>query len=161
MVPSMPENAIAETLPARSNGKHPGGRPTKRTPATIARIAEAIANGLPDEYVCALVGIRRETLWSWRNDPEFEEFSNAIKKAEATRLEIRLQRVEAGEAGWQGTAWFLERRYPREFSRPELQVAMNVEHTGTVEHQVTLVAETDLRRMSEIRCEIEAEVMAA
>jgi hypothetical protein len=106
------------TLPPRSNGKHPGGRPTKRTPVLVARIADAIASGLPDEYVAALVGIDRPTLSEWRHD---KEFSDAIKAAEASRLQKRLARIEAGEAGWQGTAWFLERRYPREFSRPELQ----------------------------------------
>jgi hypothetical protein len=106
------------TLPARSNGKHPGGRPTKRTPTLVARIAEAISSGLSDEFVAALVGIDAPTLSEWRHD---REFSEAIKSAEAARLQKRLARIEAGEPGWQGTAWFLERRYPREFSRPELQ----------------------------------------
>jgi hypothetical protein len=64
------------------------------------------------------VGIDPPTLSEWRHD---REFSEAIKAAEAARLQLRLARIEAGEAGWQGTAWFLERRYPREFSRPELQ----------------------------------------
>jgi hypothetical protein len=85
----------------------------------VARIADAIASGLPDEYVAALVGIDPPTPSEWRHD---REFSEAVKSAEATRLQKRLARVEAGEPGWQGTAWFLERRYPREFSRPELQL---------------------------------------
>ena len=36
----------------------------------------------------------------WRKDPEF---SGAIKRATAERLLLRLERIEAGEQGWQGT----------------------------------------------------------
>jgi hypothetical protein len=109
---------MSDTIPPRSNGKHPGGRPSKRTPAMVAKIAALISDGLPDEYVAAICGIDRPTLSEWRYD---KEFSDAIKSAEGKRLKLRLARVEAGEDGWQGTAWFLERRYPREFSRPEVQ----------------------------------------
>jgi hypothetical protein len=110
-----------DTLPPRSNGKHPGGRPTKRTPDRVRRLAKAIADGLPDEYACALVGITRETLLQWRTDPEFAEFSCTIKAVQAKRLVKRLAVIEAGGTGWQSTAWILERCYAREFCRPELQ----------------------------------------
>ena len=53
----------------------------------------------------------------WRKDPEF---SGAIKRATAQRLLLRLERIEAGEQGWQGTAWALERLYPQRFARPEV-----------------------------------------
>lgn len=107
------------TIPPRSNGKHPGGRPSKKTPATVAKIAEAIANGLPDHHAAALAGITNETLREWKAD---EEFSLSIKSAVAARLTKRLARVEAGRLGWQGTAWILERCYAAEFARPEIQL---------------------------------------
>ena len=53
----------------------------------------------------------------WRKDPGFSE---AIEKATAQRLLLRLERIEAGEQGWQGTAWALERLYPHRFARPEV-----------------------------------------
>ena len=31
-----------------------------------------------------------------------------------------LERIEAGEQGWRGTAWALERLYPHRFARPEV-----------------------------------------
>jgi hypothetical protein len=46
--------------------------------------------------------------------------------AEAKRLKGRLARIERGEPGWQGTEWFLGRCYPRRFSRPELQLAQQI-----------------------------------
>jgi hypothetical protein len=157
----MPESPEPATLPARSNGKHPGGRPTKRTPATVAKIAEAIADGLPDEYACALVGINRETLYQWRNDPEFNEFSNAIKAVQGKRLIKRLARVEAGDVGWQGTAWILERCYAREFCRPEVQFnqQINVQQVGAVDHQVHMIPQSELLELAELTREIEAEIL--
>ena len=91
------------------------GRPTKRTPEVVAKIAEAIASGLTDREAGLLAGIRHDTMTEWRKDPEFSE---AIEKATAERLLTRLERIEAGGQGWQGTAWALERLYPHRFARP-------------------------------------------
>ena len=93
------------------------GRPTKRTPEVVARIAEAVAIGLTDEEAALLAGINPDTMTEWRKDPEF---SGAIKRAGAQRLLLRLERIEAGEQGWQGTAWALERLHPARFARPEV-----------------------------------------
>ena len=74
----------------------------------VAKIAEAIAIGLTDDELSLLAGINPDTMTEWRKDPEFSE---AIKRAGAQRLLMRLERIEAGEQGWQGTAWALERLY--------------------------------------------------
>jgi hypothetical protein len=93
------------------------GRPTKRTPEVVAKIAEAIAIGLTDEEASLLAAIDPDTMTEWRKDPEF---SGAVKKATAQRLLLRLERIEAGVPGWQDTAWALERLYPARFARPEV-----------------------------------------
>lgn len=54
-----------------------------------------------------MAGIDPDTVTEWRKDPEF---SGAIKKACALRLQKRLARIEEGAPGWQGVAWALERR---------------------------------------------------
>jgi hypothetical protein len=79
----------------------------KRTPEMVAKIAEAVAIGLTDEEAALLAGINPDTMTEWRKDPEF---SGAIKRATAQRLLLRLKRIEAGEQGWQGTAWALVQR---------------------------------------------------
>lgn len=101
-----------------TNGKHPGGRPSKRTLKLTKQICEAISYGLTDEETAALVGIDDSTFTRWKKDPEF---CRAIKKAQATRLLIRLKRIEKGESGWQGTAWALE-RHPERFGSPEARL---------------------------------------
>jgi hypothetical protein len=59
----------------------------------------------------------------WRKE---SEFSGAIKRATAQRLLLLLKRIEAGEQGWQGTAWALERLHPSRFARPEAQFAQQI-----------------------------------
>ena len=48
----------------------------------------------------------------------------SLKKATAIRLEERLLRISAGQDGWQGTAWLVERLFPLRFSRPEVQISL-------------------------------------
>ena len=103
------------------------GRPTKRTPEVVAKIAEAVAIGLTDEEAAVLAGINPDTMTEWRKDPEF---SGAIKRATAERLLMRLERIESGEQGWQGTAWALERLYPQRFARPEVMNQIAVVNQG-------------------------------
>ena len=106
--------------PAQSiskRGRVGEGRPTKRTPEVVARIAEAVAIGLTDQEAGLLAGVRHDTMTEWLKDPEFSE---AIERATAQRLLLRLGRIEAGEQGWQGTAWALERLHPARFARPEV-----------------------------------------
>ena len=103
------------------------GRPTKRTPEVVAKIAEAVAIGLTDEEASFLAGINPDTMTEWRKDPQF---SGAIKRAGAQRLLMRLERIEAGEQGWQGTAWALERLYPHRFARPEVMNQIAVVNQG-------------------------------
>ena len=99
-------------------GRAGEGRPTLYTPELANRLAENIAVGLTDEEAAALEGISADCINRWRkSNPEFRE---AIKKAEAQRLKLRLAKIEAGEQGWQGTAWALERIYPARFARPEV-----------------------------------------
>jgi hypothetical protein len=148
----MPET---QTLPARSNGKHPGGRPTKRTPEIVDRIAEAISYGLTNEDAACLVGINDETLERWF---KLSEFCGIVKRAVVERKLIRLKRIDSGAEGWQGTAWTMERQYPREWSRPELQInqQFNIVNARIEE----AVPELELIRMLQIRGEIETEVAA-
>ena len=113
------------------------GRPTTRTPEVVAKIAEAVASGLTDREAGILDGVRHDTMTEWRKDPEFSE---AIERATAQRLLARLGRIEAGEQGWQGTAWALERLHPSRFARPEVmnQIAV-VNQSGKASAEKVIV----------------------
>jgi hypothetical protein len=67
------------------------------------------------------------------------EFSGAIKRATAERLLLRLERIEAGEQGWQGTAWALERIYPHRFARPEVMNQIAVVQAGKTPERIIVL----------------------
>jgi len=120
-----------DTEPAHSiskRGRVGEGRPTLYTPELASRLADHIAAGLTDEEAAALENISCDCINRWRKGNR--EFCEAVKKAEAQRLRRRLTRIEAGEQGWQGTAWALERIYPHRFARPELMNQIAVVNQG-------------------------------
>ena len=117
------------------------GRPTLYTPELANRLADHIAVGLTDEEAAALEDISPDCINRWRKSNP--EFCVAIKKAEAQRLKLRLERIEVGEAGWQGTAWALERIYPKRFSRPDVQFAQQINvSTDSGKRGIVMSAET-------------------
>ena len=113
----------AKTVPARSNGKHPGGRPSKLNAQVLAKIIDAISSGLTDQEAADHARIDDLTLTRWKKIPEF---CRAIKGAVVARKLCRLRRVENGEPGWQGAAWCLERQDPARFARPEILISQNM-----------------------------------
>ena len=131
-----------DTEPAHSiskRGRVGEGRPTLYTPELANRLADHIAAGLTDEEAAALENISCDCINRWRKGNR--EFCEAVKKAEAQRLRRRLTRIEAGEQGWQGTAWALERIYPHRFARPEVmnQIAVvNQAGKGSAERVIVL-----------------------
>jgi hypothetical protein len=145
-----------DTEPAHSvskRGRVGEGRPTLYTPELANRLADHIAAGLTGEEAAALEDISCDCISRWRKSNH--EFCEAIKKAEAQRLRRRLERIEAGDTGWQGTAWALERIYPHRFARPEVMnqiaVVANAQNTRGGE---LIIDKEMLKRISERRKEV-------
>lgn len=93
------------------------GRPTKRTPATTAKVCTAIRAGATFEHAAAFAGISYATFAEWR--VRYPEFAEAVKAAEgegAVSLLAKLQ-TAATSGHWQAAAWILERRHPTVYGR--------------------------------------------
>ena len=84
--------------------------------------------GLNNKDIAAYLGVRRETFSQWVNHPRTENqtnLSNALKKAEAdakAAMLTAIQKAAMEPKTWQAAAWWLERKYPEEFARPEVQL---------------------------------------
>lgn len=110
----------------------PLGRPTKLTPDLQAVIVKAIKAGATHETAALSAGIARSTFYDWKakgeaGDPDYSEFSDALKIAEAqgtVKLLERIQDASFDPKFWQAAAWILERRYPETYGR------QRIEHTG-------------------------------
>ena len=100
------------------------GRPSKLTPGTTARIAEAVELGATWERAADAAGVGASTLRDWRQRGEagevpFVAFVATIKRAESAGVERALMviRKAAAAGAWQASAWLLERRYPADYGR--------------------------------------------
>src|SRR5215469_35452 len=99
----------------------PGGRPPALTKAKIDALAEAFLYGLTDVEIGLLVGVSYKTVSRFRAGSLCPE----IKRAEVARKMTYIRRITEGKrADWARWAWFLERRFPKEFSKPEIQLAV-------------------------------------
>jgi hypothetical protein len=85
------------------------------------RIAECFLLGLTDEQTALDCNISERTIRRLRSG----KFCPAVKRAELAREKIYRQKVWDGKNGWQGTAWFLERKYANQFAKPEILLAVN------------------------------------
>jgi hypothetical protein len=115
----------------------PAGRPTVITPAVQKQIADCFFDGLTDEETAALCDINQKTIQRARRG----EFCPAIKKAEFGRKQFYIRKLRDGKRpDWPRIAWFLERRYPTEFAKPEVQLQINTTNQ-TVNNTLIITAE--------------------
>lgn len=116
----------------QANGKHAGGRPTKKTPEMVALLAAAIAEGMSFKSAAHLCGINSDTFWDWmKND---EEFSDKIKSARAVAVSESVQAIRSRLPQWQAMAWWLERIEYEDWGSKQ-----RIEHTGKDGDKLSLV----------------------
>jgi|SRR6267378_5964579 len=142
----------------------PIGRPKTITKSLEKIIAELFWLAFTDEQVALFTGINRSTIQRARAGT----FCIAIKRAEIKREMIYRRKIWSGKEGWQGAAWSMERKYPGQFSKPEVQLQINTtnqtvnntlivsaEVAGQMSHRVkeanTKVAELFKRKNPELK----------
>lgn len=102
------------------------GRPSKLTPALISKIADCFFDGLTDHETSLLCDLDTRTIERIRAGG----FCREVKKAEAARLQIYIRKIRDGRGNdWIRIAWFLERRFPDRFAKPEIQLSFNNSYT--------------------------------
>ena len=115
----------------------PAGRPPKITKAIEKQIADCFFDGLTDVETAALCDVSYKTIQRARAG----QFCPAIKKAEFARKQFYIRKLRDGKRpDWPRIAWFLERRYPTEFAKPEIQLAVNTTNQ-TVNNTLIVTAE--------------------
>jgi transposase len=106
---------------AKVPGARGPGRPTLYDDARRATVLDALRLGLSYESAAKRAGVVTKTLYSWRAEhPGFaEECERAIGECEEKHVQ-RIDSAALDDAKW--SAWFLERRFPRQWGnlRPEV-----------------------------------------
>jgi hypothetical protein len=129
----------------------PSGRPTKKTAQSVARILKIARDGLPLKFAAQAGNIDFDTLSQWRaKDPVF---ARALEQAQLESVEKRWKTIaKAAEdrvlangdvrpGDWKAVAWQLERSFPSEFSRPEIQLGVQINNSQTVNQTLVITAE--------------------
>lgn len=98
------------------------GRPTKLTPEVQAKVVQALETGHYAEDAVIIAGIGENTYYQWlekgaAGTEPYAAFREAVESASRQAVDRSLKRVMGGDLGWQGSAWFLERRFPMKWGR--------------------------------------------
>jgi transposase len=107
-------------------GKSPRGRKSRLIEQKVLiRLRDSLATGNTYENACVRAGIGRSTFYRWMDEsktaPEghpLREFRDTVKRASAIAEHYHVMLIQkAAERHWQAAAWWLERRYPRQYGR--------------------------------------------
>jgi hypothetical protein len=134
-----------KTLPTltQSGG---AGRPTKKTKKLVTALLEAIEIGAPYKIACASVGLSVDAFINWRR--EDPSFNAKVEEVAAKGAIPKLKKItEHGEEGFAPLAWMLERRYPNEFSKPEVQLNVGIQNNMNTGKNFEIVVVEDLEFM--------------
>jgi hypothetical protein len=130
------------------------GRPTVLTPVAIKKVADCFFDGLSDAETSLLCEIDERTIRRARAGG----FCPAIKKAESGRKQFYIRKLRDGKRqDWTRIAWFLERRYPQEFAKPEVLMQVSNNTLNQVNNTLVITAEV-ASTISKRRKEVESKV---
>lgn len=101
------------------------------------RLLAAFSLGATIDIACAAAGITKPAYYAWygaycRRDasvfPGLDDLFEAIESARASgaiQMLAVIQRAATDGRNWQAAAWRLERRYPRDYGRPETRMGQD------------------------------------
>ena len=86
------------------------GRPTKRSPETVAKLEEAFSLGSTVVGACLYAGIGKNTYYRWcEEDPEFRDRMELLKE---TQVLSALKTVKDNIDDPKIATWLLEKKHP-------------------------------------------------
>jgi hypothetical protein len=105
----------------------------KLTPDVLKSIGQFFFDGFSDEDTAFFHGLNPHTVSQIRRGTHY----SAVRKAVLRQKQRYISLIRDGKGkGWARIAWFLERRYPKEFSRPEIQLSLAA---GTITNNTLVV----------------------
>lgn len=111
---------------------------TVLTEELVVEVAECFLDGLTDEETGDVCDVDPDTIRKWRR-------FGPIRKHETGRKRFYIKEIRDGKRrDWTRLAWWLERRYPLEFSRPEVAHEISLSHHSTVNTVQNLVISSEL-----------------
>ena len=119
------------------------GRPTKYNETTIARLCEALGDGMPIKAACVVAAIGVTTLNEWREKyPEIEE---RMSQARERYREKALQTIKKaiGNDEWRAAVAALKLAFPEYRDRAQVDVQVGVQVVLPEAERVKLIERRD------------------
>lgn len=96
----------------------------KLTTELAKEFTALVASGATNADACRYIGVDESTFYRWLKNPKTEaerQLCNDLNKAEMKRKLWHLNRIQQAstDGAWQASAWYLERRYPQEYAKPD------------------------------------------
>jgi hypothetical protein len=93
----------------------PANGPTALNDLVIRRIVDALKRGNTRINSCRLARVNPSTFGDWLHKgkaghPDYIAFAIQIREAEAIAEDEVVEKIRTGQPGWQGLAWWLQRR---------------------------------------------------
>lgn len=90
-------------------------------PQLVNKVARLIFNGFDNEEIGLVTGLAQSHVKALRQGVDYKEVRCAVIYLKDNAIE----KVKAGKGKLTGLIWFLERRYPRQFARPDVQLSLS------------------------------------
>ena len=105
--------------------KNLGGRPTKMTQETIAKLEQAFSMGCGDREACLFANISLQTLYTYQHKhPEFTKRKEVLKENPVLLARMTIVK-DLKDKKSQTAMWFLERKKKDEFS-PKIETELKL-----------------------------------
>lgn len=125
------------------------GRKFKLTNKLIEMFCDCVRSGLSNRDACMACKISEETYYGWvrdvENKVEDENYAmklkliDSIKEAEVQFKNIHIQNItNLSKQDWKASAWILERKFPKEYSKFERSAILMGEEKKSVEDLMPL-----------------------
>lgn len=118
-------------------GIRPGSKLSRKLGTEIC---DRVAKGAPKSFAARASGVSLNTLLEWERRGRGEDdrppteltiwFAAEMEKATGNFVQTHVEYI-AGDDDWHARAWILERRFPEEFGRREIQ-----RYEGVIDHTV-------------------------
>ena len=112
---------------------------TKLTDKLAEDIITAIENGANFKDAAIYNGITEQTFYNWLNKGKkakggkFKEFYERMEEAKIKNKIFHITNInKAGKKDWKASAWRLERMYPEEYAKPEIQNNIQIENKNKI-----------------------------
>jgi hypothetical protein len=111
----------------------------------ISKIADCFLVAFTDQQTSDYCGIDLKTIWKIRKGDLFP----VVKIAELEREMKYRKKIWNARGFWQGAAWFLERKYPTQFAKPEIQLQINTQVNAVT--AITISAEQAAHNLERLK----------